>query len=54
MSAANLKSQVAVSMLRKTLDLQETNAQQMLQALPAPAPAPASSGSVGTRINTFA
>ena len=52
MSLANVQAQVAVSVLRKTLDIQQANAVQLLQALPAPVPA--TSGSLGTRIDTYA
>jgi len=42
----------ATSVLRKSLDLQESNAAQLLQALPQPALA--SSGTLGTRLNVYA
>lgn len=51
MSLANVQAQVAVSILRKTLDLQQANAAQLLQALTVPAPAP--SGLVGTIVDTY-
>ena len=50
MSLANVQAQAALSVLRKTLDLQQANAAQLLQALPTPVPAP--SGSLGTTIDT--
>jgi len=54
-SAANLGSvqgQASVSVLRKSLDLQESSAAQLLQALPQPALA--TSGTLGTRLNAYA
>ena len=44
---------VNILVLKKALDMQASAAATLLQALPQ-APALASSGSVGTRINTFA
>ncbi len=52
MSLANVQAQASISVLRKALDMQASNAAQLLQALPTPAPAP--TGAVGTRIDTFA
>ncbi|MET0519962.1 MAG: YjfB family protein [Burkholderiaceae bacterium] len=49
---ATVQGQASTSVLRKSLDLQEANAAQLLQALPQPALA--SSGSLGTRLNTYA
>lgn len=48
-------TQVAVqnTVLRKSLDMQASNAAILLQALPQ-APGLATEGSVGTRVNTFA
>ena len=43
---------VNVSVLKKALNLQATNAATLLQSLPQPALA--SSGSLGTQVNTFA
>lgn len=42
----------STAVLRKSLDLQESNAAQLLQALPQPALA--SSGTLGTRLNVYA
>lgn len=42
----------SISMLRKSMDLQESTAAQLLQALPQPALA--TSGSLGTQLNTYA
>ncbi|WP_027996265.1 YjfB family protein [Simplicispira psychrophila] len=42
-----------VRVLKKALDIQANAAATLLQALPQP-PALASSGSVGTKLNTFA
>ena len=51
--AASATSQaVNVSVLKKALNLQATNAATLLQSLPQPALA--SSGSLGTQLNTFA
>lgn len=50
MSLATVQAQASVSLLRKALDIQQSSALQLLQALPAPA----ASGSVGTQINTYA
>ncbi len=50
MSLANVPAQMAGYVLRKTLDIQQVNAVQLLQALPTPAPS--LSGSLGTRIDT--
>lgn len=44
---------VNILVLKKALDLQAVNAATLLQALP-PAPPLAASGSLGTRLNTFA
>ncbi|MGL1834393.1 putative motility protein [Rhodocyclaceae bacterium SMB388] len=49
---ANVQAQASLSILRKTLDLQQAQALQLLQALPAPVQAP--SGTVGTRIDIWA
>lgn len=46
-----VQAQASVLMLKKALDLQQQNANLLLQALPA---VPATSGSVGTVINTWA
>lgn len=42
----------STAVLRKSLDLQESNAAQLLQALPQPALA--SSGTLGTKLNVYA
>lgn len=47
-----VQGSASISMLRKSMDLQESTAAQLLQALPQPALA--TSGSLGTRLNTYA
>jgi len=51
-SAAQLQSQVSVSVLKKAIDMQESSAMQLLQAIPQPAPAPV--GTSGGVIDTWA
>jgi hypothetical protein len=56
-TAAGLASQktsdaVNVAVLKKAIDIQESSAAQLLQALPQPPLA--TSGSLGTQVNTFA
>jgi Putative motility protein len=54
-SSANLDSvqgQAAMSMLKKSLNMQANSAAQLIQALPQPALA--TSGGVGTQVNTYA
>lgn len=51
-SLAKVQAQVSVTLLRKALDIQQANALQLLQAVPAPAPT--STGSIGTIIDTRA
>jgi len=46
MNLANAQAQVALAVLRKTLDLQQANAMQLLEALPAPVDAGGKIGSV--------
>jgi hypothetical protein len=48
-----VRGQASLVMLRKTLDLQASSAAQLIQALPQP-PALATSGSLGSRVNTYA
>ena len=45
-----------IRVLKKALDVQESNAQTLLDALPQPAPAPAlaTEGTQGTPLNTYA
>ena len=52
-AAAPASDAVNVLVLKKALNAQATAAATLLQALPQ-APALASTGSVGTRVNTFA
>ena len=52
-AAAPASDAVNVLVLKKALNAQATAAAALLQALPQ-APALASTGSVGTRVNTFA
>ncbi len=56
-TAAGLASQktsdaVNVAVLKKAIDIQQSSAQQLLQALPQPPLA--TSGALGTQVNTFA
>ncbi|HMV18887.1 MAG TPA: putative motility protein [Zoogloea sp.] len=53
-SAANGADPVSIAMLRKTLDQQQANAQQLLQALPQPAKAPDPTATVGRNVDVFA
>ena len=52
-TAASASDAVNVLVLKKALDIQAVAAATLLQSLPQP-PALASTGSVGTRVNTFA
>ena len=52
MSLANVQGQASLALLRKTLDMQQASALQLLQTLPAPAPAP--TGSVGGNVDIYA
>jgi len=56
-TAAGMASQktsdaVNVAVLKKAIDIQQSSAEQLLQALPQPPLA--TSGSLGTQVNTFA
>lgn len=56
-TAAGLASEktsdaVNVAVLKKAIDIQQSSAEQLLQALPQPPLA--TSGSLGTQVNTFA
>jgi Putative motility protein len=51
-SPGTVQGAAAVSMLKKALDVQEAAAAQLIAALPPVALA--TSGTVGTRVNTFA
>ena len=50
---AEVQHEAAVSVLKKTMDIQEQSAMQLLQAIPQP-PAPASVGTAGGYIDTWA
>lgn len=52
LSLANVQARASLSILRKTLDLQQAQAMQLLQALPAPVQV--QSGTLGTRVDTWA
>jgi hypothetical protein len=43
-----------IRVLKKALDVQESNAQTLINALPQPAPPLATEGSLGTQLNTYA
>lgn len=47
-----VQSVAAISVMKKAMDAQESTANQLIQSLPQPALA--SSGSVGTKVNTYA
>ena len=51
-SPGTVQASAAISMLRKSLDMQESEAAQLLQALPQASLA--TSGSIGTQVNTYA
>jgi Putative motility protein len=51
-SPGTVQGAAAVSMLKKTLEVQESSAAQLIAALPQVALA--TSGAVGTRLDTFA
>ena len=50
---AEVQHEAAVSVLKKTMDIQEQSAMQLLQAIPQP-PAPVGSGTSGGYIDTWA
>ena len=50
---AEVQHEAAVSVLKKTMDIQEQSALQLLQAIPQP-PAPVASGTAGGYIDTWA
>lgn len=52
LSQSNVRAQASMLMLKKALDLQQSSAMQLLQALPAPVQAP-SGATVGTRVDIF-
>ena len=53
MSQAKTAQDVNVKVLKKSMDLQESAAATMLQALPQPTQL-ATSGALGTKLNTYA
>jgi hypothetical protein len=53
-SSASTGNATSIAMVRKALDLQQQNAQQLLQALPPPTPLPDPNATVGRSINTYA
>ncbi|CAI09021.1 YjfB family protein [Aromatoleum aromaticum] len=52
-SAATVQAQASLLVLRKAMDVQQSNAAQLLQALPQPAVAPAPGATVGGSIDIF-
>ena len=50
---AEVQHEAAVSVLKKTMDIQEQSAMQLLQAIPQP-PAPVASGTAGGYLATWA
>lgn len=50
---AEVQQEAAVSVLKKTMDIQEQSAMQLLQAIPQP-PVPVASGTAGGYIDTWA
>ena len=53
MSQAKTAQDVGTKVLKKSMEIQETNAATLLQALPPVTPL-ATSGALGTQLNTFA
>jgi len=53
MSQAKTAQEVSTTVLKKSMDMQESAAATLLQALPQ-APQLATSGSLGTKLNTYA
>lgn len=53
-SAVNGSDPVSLAMLRKTLDQQQSSAQQLLQALPQPTSAPDPTATIGRNVDVFA
>ena len=51
--ASTVQGQASIQMLKKSMDLQAQAAAQLISALPKQ-PSLATSGSVGTKVNTFA
>jgi hypothetical protein len=51
-SQGSVQGSAAISVMKKALNLQANSAAQLIQALPQPGLA--TSGSVGTKVNTFA
>ncbi len=54
MALANTQGQASLLVLKKTLDVQQSTALQLLQAIPQAPRAVDPSATVGTRIDTFA
>lgn len=54
MASSKTADAVNVSVLKKALNIQETAAATLLQALPQAQPSLATSGSLGTQVNTYA
>ena len=53
--ASTVQGQASIQMLKKSMDLQAQAAAQLISALPQQQQPPlATSGSVGTKVNTFA
>ena len=52
-SAATVQAQASLLVLRKAMDLQQSHAVQLLQALPQPAVAPIPGATVGGSIDLF-
>jgi len=52
LSQANVQAQASILILKKALDLQQSSAMQLLQALPAPVQAQPGT-TVGTQIDTY-
>lgn len=53
-AASQLQADVSVSVLKKAMDIQESSAMQLLQAIPAPPPSPSVGSTSGGVIDTWA
>ena len=53
-ASAQTGDAVAVTVLKKSLDIQAQSAMQLIAALPQPQPAPGTTPTLGNSVNTFA
>lgn len=54
LASAQTGDALAITMLRKSLDIQAQSALQLIAALPQPQPAPGTTPTLGNGVNTFA